>query len=186
MRRIWIAAIAAGMALGGSAAQAASDVAAGGSTKLCYLAASAGDNSTESALTFCNDALGENVSSRDRAATYDNRGIVLLTLNQFREAEADFNRAIALRPDLGDGYLNRGAVYIAHKRYQEALDDLNKSLTLGVSQPPLAYFNRAVANEGLGNVRAAYDDYRQALALAPDFTLASEQLSRFKVQSSGS
>ncbi|HEX4303456.1 MAG TPA: tetratricopeptide repeat protein [Rhizomicrobium sp.] len=186
MHKIWIVASVVALAFGCSAAQAASDVAAGGSTKLCYLAATAGEDNTESALTFCNDALSENVTSRDRAATYDNRGIVLLTLNQFREAEADFNRAIALRPDLGDGYLNRGAVYIAHKRYQEALDDINKSITLGVSQPPLAYFNRAVANEGLGNVRAAYDDYRQALALAPDFTLASEQLSRFKVQTSGS
>jgi hypothetical protein len=38
-----------------------------------------------------------------------------------------------------------------------------------------------MADEALGNLQAAYDDYRQALTLAPDFTQASEELARFKI-----
>ena len=38
-----------------------------------------------------------------------------------------------------------------------------------------------MADEGLGNLQAAYDDYRQALTIAPNFSLASDELKRFKV-----
>ena len=36
-------------------------------------------------------------------------------------------------------------------------------------------------DEAQGNVRGAYEDYKHAVEIAPDFTLASDQLARFKV-----
>jgi len=83
--------------------------------------------------------------------------------------------------DLAEGYVDRGATLIAQKRYADAIKDINKGIALGAKQPHIAYFDRAIADEALGNLQAAYDDYRQALTLAPNFTLASDELKRFKV-----
>ena len=63
----------------------------------------------------------------------------------------------------------------------EALDDIEKGIALGISSPQIGYYDRAIANEALGNFKAAYEDYRQALTLAPDFTRASDQLKRFRI-----
>jgi tetratricopeptide (TPR) repeat protein len=68
---------------------------------------------------------------------------------------------------------------IALKRYNEALSDANRTIQPGAWRMEFSYYNRATANEGLGNVCAAYDDYRTALQLQPNFARASEQLTRF-------
>jgi tetratricopeptide (TPR) repeat protein len=81
----------------------------------------------------------------------------------------------------GEGYVDRGATYIALQRYQDALNDINKGLELGAKKPHIAYYDRAIAQEALGNIRAAYQDYKKAVEIEPDFALATEQLSRFKV-----
>ncbi len=45
----------------------------------------------------------------------------------------------------------------------------------------IAYYNRGLANESLGNIEAAYHDFQDALKIAPDFAAATEQLSRFRL-----
>jgi tetratricopeptide (TPR) repeat protein len=62
-----------------------------------------------------------------------------------------------------------------------AVADISKGLELIANKPEIAYYDRAIANEALGNIRDAYIDYKKALEIRPDFALASEQLARFKV-----
>jgi tetratricopeptide (TPR) repeat protein len=81
----------------------------------------------------------------------------------------------------GEGYVDRGATYIAMQRYQDALDDINRGIEMGAKKPHIAYYDRAIADEALGNIRAAYMDYKKAVEIEPNFPLATEQLSRFKV-----
>ena len=45
-----------------------------------------------------------------------------------------------------------------------------------------AYYNRAIANERLGDITSAYWDYRKALDLQPEFEVAARQLERFTVE----
>ena len=45
----------------------------------------------------------------------------------------------------------------------------------------LAYYNRGLAREKLNDPKGAYADYKKALELQPDFTLAADQLKRFTV-----
>ena len=97
------------------------------------------------------------------------------------QARADFDAAIALEPKLGEGWVNRGALSISERRYQEGMDDINHGLQLGVKEPEKAYFNRAVAYEGLDDEKAAYLDYQQALSLKPDWALPQRELLRFTV-----
>ena len=44
-----------------------------------------------------------------------------------------------------------------------------------------AYFNRAVAYEGVDDEKSAYLDYQQALALKPDWEAPKHELQRFTV-----
>jgi tetratricopeptide (TPR) repeat protein len=132
-------------------------------------------------IKACTIALSQPLAASDRAATYDNRGIILNRRGRTDEAASDFDRAIALQPDLGDAYVNRGSILIKKKLYEEALVQTNKGLALGISFPEIGYYNRALALEQLGRYQEAYADYKKALALEPNFTLASERLTNFVV-----
>ncbi len=170
--------------LAGSAAQATVSVVGDGPARVCFQLATY-SHADESALKVCKDALDSDLSKRDRAATLINRGVIEMGLDRMQSAQDDFNKGIAMMPEMGEGYLNRGAAFIGQKRFAEALEDINTGLKLGVSRPEIGYYDRAIANEALGNVKAAYDDYRQALSIEPRFIRASEQLRRFKVVNDG-
>lgn len=163
-------------------AQGAVTVIGSGMAKECSQAALNGetDHKFEAICTMALDS--EMLSLRDRAGTYVNRGILKLRRLEFDSASFDFNRAAVLKPDLGEVYVNRGAAAVGQKRYKEGLDDLNKALELGVEEPEKAYYNRALAYEGLDDVKAAYFDYQKALELKPEWDMPKHELARFTVQ----
>ena len=66
-------------------------------------------------------------------------------------------------------------------RAQEALVSIEVGLDIGITRAYLAYYNRGAAKEKLGDIRGAYYDYRASADLRPNFALATEQLSRFRV-----
>lgn len=151
-----------------------------GPAQICYQAADQGLDAGDY-LTYCNQALAGSLNDRDRAATYINRGVLKLSLNEANSAQDDFNAGIAINDKMGEAYVDRGATQIILKHYAEAIADIDRGIALGSKQAHLAYFDRAMANEALGNATAAYNDYRQALLIEPDFTLASNELKRFKI-----
>lgn len=162
-------------------AAAAVTVMGTGLAQACYRAAEFNGN-PQDGIGACNLALDEQpLTVQDRASTYVNRGILRTRIDDTTGAMNDYDTALQLKPDLGEGYVDRGANFITLKRYQDALEDIDKGLKLGANRPQIAYYDRAIVHEFLGDVRAAYEDYKKAVELQPDFTLAIEQLSRFKV-----
>ena len=176
--------LAASVALGLAAvgyADAAVTVIGGGLAEDCSKAAIRG-RSDRSSIETCNLALStEMLDTRDKAGTYINRGVMRMRTRAFSDAHSDFNTAIAIAPKIGEGWVNRGAVFIAEKRYQEGLSDINRGLDLGVVEPEKAYYNRALAYEGLEDAKSAYLDYQQAVTLKPNWLLPQQQLLRFTV-----
>jgi tetratricopeptide (TPR) repeat protein len=172
---------AASLAASGPAlAEGAITVIGSGPAQICYDGAeNGGDPGTF--ITYCYQALNSMLSTRDRAATFINRGVLRLALNETNEALKDFDSGLSIGPDLGEGYIDRGAALIEKKHYSEALASIDKGLALGAKRQELAYYDRAIANEGLGDIPAAYKDYQQALVVRPTFTMASDELKRFKV-----
>lgn len=150
----------------------------------CYQSAKA-QNYSYSAYLTCTDALETDLSLKDRASTHINRGIIAAGGGRLDDAFSDYQTAIRLRPELGEGYANRGTVYRNRDRLDDALADFNKALSLGVKEPHLVYFNRAVTLEQTGRVTEAYYDYRKAAELAPDWALPKEELERFTVSETG-
>jgi tetratricopeptide (TPR) repeat protein len=163
------------------AAQAAISVLGNSIGTDCYRAAEYGSN-PRAGIETCTYALdSQALTIRDRAATFINRGILRSRQGDSNGALADYNQGLSLDASLGEGYVDRGAVYISMQRYDEALNDINKGIDMGAREPHIAYYDRAIVDEAMGNIRGAYEDYKKAVELEPNFTLATQQLARFKV-----
>jgi len=173
---------ALGLAVLSTSAQAQVIVTLGsGRAHDCFVHAKTGDQPRQG-LAVCNTALAQDALVRkDRAGTFDNRGILLDLLGRTEEARDDFNKAIELEPSLGDPYVNLGAMLIKQGRHEEALVQINKGLDLGMSFSHIGYYNRAVAEQILGRFKDAYYDYKKALEIEPNFRMASERLKDFTV-----
>jgi tetratricopeptide (TPR) repeat protein len=162
-------------------AEGAVTVLGNGLAHTCFNAAEFGENPTDG-IAACSEALEQTaLPIRDRAATLVNRGILYSRINQPQMALADYDRGIAMSPNLGEAYVDRGAALIVLTRFDEAITDIDKGIAMGANRPQIAYYDRGLAHEALGNVRAAYEDYKKAAEIEPDFALASSQLARFKV-----
>lgn len=181
-RKMTILAIAGlGVAALSAPAGAAISVLNGSLGESCYEAAESGDTSADG-LRICSLALEQTaLDTRDRAATLINLGIIRSNSDDAEGALNSYNQGLALDPSLGEGYVDRGAAKIVLRDFSGAVDDISKGLALNANKPEIAYYDRAIANEALGNIRDAYIDYKKAVELRPDFALASQQLLRFKV-----
>ena len=147
----------------------------------CFIYAKAGMRPREG-LVVCDQAIArEAMMTKDRAATFDNRGVILDRLGETDRAAADFRQAMVLDPTLGDPHVNLGSMLIKEKRYDDALARINQGIALGVSFPQIGYYNRAVAYHQMGKFKEAYYDYKKALEIDPSFTMASEHLKDFVV-----
>ena len=132
---------------------------------------------------LCNLALeNEALSLHETAATYVNRGVLHLADRSFGEARSDFDAALRVEPNLPEALTNRGAALIGQGRFAEGVAEIDKGLALNPTEPEKAYFNRAVAEERLGDLKSAYNDYRKAQELKPDWPLPQTELARFRVR----
>lgn len=183
MRAIPVAALCATAMLAAAGATGASNlIIGGGSAQECSDAAEKGRTDNRAVLA-CTTALEvETLSFRDRARTYVNRGVLQMRQRQFDAARADFDQASAIDPNLGEAYVNRGATFVGEERYREGVEQIDKGLSMGVRAPEKAFFNRGLANEGLGDLTAAYNDYSRAAQLKPDWPAPKTELARFTVK----
>jgi tetratricopeptide (TPR) repeat protein len=148
----------------------------------CYMAAH-NQRRDRDGVELCTLALDHDFLTReDRAATYVNRGIIQLRRGQTERALADLDDAVAVNSELAEAYVMRGAALVSAGRHQEAIADLTHALTLNPDHPERVYFYRAGAYEEVGNARAAYNDYRRAAELAPDWRDPTVELARFQVR----
>jgi len=171
------------LAIGVQGGAGASTLVFGGLGKTCYQLAKAGQD-TPDALKACTIAIEEEAMiPKDRAATYVNRGVIRTNRKEWPAALEDFREAQEINPALGEAYVSEGVVHAYQQRYPEAIAAIDRGLSLRLAEPEKAYFNRGVARLGMNNVRGAYEDYKKAAELKPDWLLAQERLSWFVVSS---
>lgn len=203
MRNFVKSAVAAGFALGfvmqATAAHAVVIVMGNGLAQNCYetaLALSLGFPPPELVYTgtlidpkpvdVCTSAIqNDELLGRDLAGTYVNRGVLHFLDADYEAALKDFDRAITIDDGIGESYANRGAALVALHRWADAEPAITKGIELGSSELEKSYYNRAIAYEELGNVKAAYYDYLKAAELKPDWTEPKTQLTRFTVKRKG-
>jgi tetratricopeptide (TPR) repeat protein len=163
-------------------AQGAVTVVGGGLARGCYEAVEYARVGTSDAIKICDMAIEqEMMTRRNKAATYTNRGILYMRVGRNDRALVDYQKSLSLMPLL-ETKVNLGAALYGLKRYPEALSVLNEGVaTDSADARATGFYNRALTHEKLGNVQAAYDDFRSALETKPDFAQAAKQLQRFTV-----
>ncbi len=180
-KRLWLAAALAALPMTGSA-DAAVTILGDGYARKCYEAAEF-NRAGRAAFMNCDRALKlDKLSTSERAATYVNRGILFMQGRDYTNAIADYDTALGIEADLAEAFVNKG-IAVLHRGGSEAVavDLLSRGLQLAPNRPEVAHYARGVAQEKLGRVREAYDDYRQAAALKPDWPEPAQELTRFKV-----
>ena len=177
-----LAVVAATLALvsaSGAAGQAVTTIGSS-AAQACYEAAR-DQRAAQADLNTCNQAMKDGLSSADLVATHVNRGILLALRADYANALLDYDKAIALDPGQAEAFLNKGLLLLRlPKRDREAVEAIDLAIAKNTTERALAFFARAVAHEGLGNLGAAYRDYRQAAALAPKWGLPARELRRFR------
>ena len=166
------------------AARAAVSVYATDEARDCYIAAKFGDKDRHG-IDDCTRALLDVSGKHDVAGMLVNRGVIYLSYQRYAMALQDFNDAIKTDPSIGEAYANRGACQIAERRFAEGKADIDHGLTLGTEEPQKAYYNRGLAEDYLGDEKAAYFDYLKASQLDPQWYAPKKELLRFTVNTDG-
>lgn len=150
----------------------------------CYEAAEY-NRISKASIAVCDEALEqEALSPRDRAATYTNRAYLQIARNEPMPALRDVNAALKIQPSMTAAAVNKSAALIMLNRFAEAKATIDEALPLASGlELQRALYNRALANESLGDVKAAYADLKRALELDPKFEEARIELTRYQVRS---
>jgi tetratricopeptide (TPR) repeat protein len=132
----------------------------------------------------CSALLGRaGISPPVRLAMLMNRGIALLRAAQPARAADDFDLAIRAAPGLPEAWINKGmALTRIDGRAGEAVALITHGIELGAREPARAYFARAQAQELVGKLREAMEDYAAAAKADPDWPAPGEELKRFRVE----
>lgn len=138
---------------------------------------------TLQALQTCDRAFSDQVLSfDDEFATHVNRGIVRMHRREYASAQKDFDSAVAMKPQRGEPYLNMGVLQLRQGNSRGAIPLFDKALALGTDDPEIAFYARGLAHEDAGNLKAAYDDLKRAVALSPKWAEAARELARYQVR----
>ena len=97
-----------------------------------------------------------------RAAAYLGRGATYSEQGDKDKALADFDQAIALKPDLFEAYISRAGVYIDKGQPPKAIADYDRALTLRPTAGEV-YFWRGMVKAYLKRYGEAATDYTQAI-----------------------
>jgi len=165
----------------------------GGYSQLCSLAAHnleafnrvdiTGSHLGLAPLEVCNRAISEvDPVPGNKAASHNNRGVLWFAQKQLEMALEDFDSAIRLNPELTQAYINKGYTLSALKRWAESIEAYDQGLSMGTVEAGKALFNRGIAHEELGNIRQAYQDYKQAAATDPLWEEPQRELARFSTK----
>ena len=131
MKRLAFAALLAFAIVPLSSAGAAVQTFGGPLAKVCYNHA-LGGNGGAYAIDGCTRALNEEaLAAPDRAATYVNRGIVLMSAGRYMAADADFDAALKLNANLPDGWLNKGFLRLRQGHGRDALPLIQRGIDAG-------------------------------------------------------
>lgn len=98
------------------------------------------------------------------ALAYNNRGGASMMNKNFKEAVADYTRAIELNPKYLDAFCNRGIAKHEISDNNGAIEDLNKAIELNKNNDK-AYSNRGQIKTDMKDYAGALEDLNKAIVL---------------------
>ena len=104
-------------------------------------------------------------------------GRVLLQARHFSEAGAEFNQALAMKPDMPEAVYGLALVFDSLGRLDEAINAYTRALRLNLAYAD-AHFNLARILAAQGRSAEAIAHYEEVLKLRPDDAEAKNALAR--------
>jgi tetratricopeptide (TPR) repeat protein len=124
------------------------------------------------------DGMPESV--KETVRTHLDHGRACLDKGKYDDAIADYDKVIALDPNVALAYINRGVAYGRKGAFDRAIADYTKAIALD-RKYTLAYTNRGVAYAKKGDKEQAIADFRKALEIRPSDQDAKNNLKRLGV-----
>lgn len=103
-----------------------------------------------------------------QADAFNNLGLAYFELEEFEAAKENYLRAIELNPAYAEAHFNLGNLLASQKHHREAIQAFDRVIELNPANAK-AWHNRGAAQEQLGELEAAEESYRQALAADPKY-----------------
>lgn len=120
-------------------------------------------------VDYCTEAIrSREMTRRDLAATYSNRGIILAANGRYQDALDDHNEALSIVPDLAQAFVNRGNVFYHLRDFEAALEDFDRAIELGARPTHIPWYNRGITLLKMQRKEDAADAFRRGLEIAPD------------------
>jgi len=127
------------------------------------------------AIEYFENALA--VKPNDKDALYS-KAMFEQEHEMYNEAMQSYTQAIKAHPDFREAYYNMGFLHMFYlKLYREGLNYFDQAVKVDPEYYQ-AYYNRGYSFELLGDIGNAAKDYRKALSIRPDYTLAAKGLER--------
>lgn len=120
----------------------------------------------ETRMAACNRAIGDKSPSLALVDAYVTRANIYSMQSKYSEAIAEFDTAIALKPDYAPFYGQRGFQYSLLGQKDRALEEYQKGLALDPKNVDIL-FVRALTYSGKGDEAAAFADFDKIIELAP-------------------
>ncbi|OQW90919.1 MAG: hypothetical protein BWK78_05910 [Thiotrichaceae bacterium IS1] len=98
------------------------------------------------------------------AADYLNLGVDDVERGKLEQALVNYNKAIALNPNIAEAYYNRGTLYLMQNQSNQALEDLEQAIRLNPGYAK-AYCHRGTLYLGQDQFNRALADFNQAIDL---------------------
>ena len=134
------------------------------------------NNNEESAISFYDNALTVDPQS---IAALHSKAFYLQNNDLLTEAIAEYDKIKQIDKNYEDAYLNSGILYMEMDSIDRAFQEFN--IMVGVKpESHLGYYYRGLANESLGKLEDAKNDYTSCLNLRRGFKKAKEALERLK------
>ena len=106
-----------------------------------------------------------------QAEANNDRGVMLYYRRELSGAEAQFKKAIDIRPDFYEAYNNLGLALSDQGRREEAVASFKKAVELS-PEAPEAYNNLGCLYKGKKDYQQAVEYFNQAIARQADYSLA--------------
>ena len=120
-------------------------------------------------VNFCQRALNSGkLSDQAAAQVRANLGVGFFELGQYRDAIAEYTRAIEAEPSMIAAYLNRARAYERLRQLREAAADYASALQLD-PQAADAYLGRGAMLLADGDPGRSVDDFNRAIQLQPSW-----------------
>ena len=149
----------------------------------CYLQTKFDIQRTGSALSVCTDALAtRRLARRDRARTLVNRATNLNNLKRFEAALTDLEKALQLEPQLAEAFVTRGNAFLLQGAAKMALAEYDRALSLDLRERHAGLVNRGLTYHALNKHEDAYNDFRAAAEILPDWVLPQEFIAQYQKQ----